>query len=60
MTCPACGSLLEEAIAHSAILRAPVGDGVVGPHESAHWRRLQRQSVIEVAESVARARRCPG
>lgn len=45
---------------HAAITRAPVGgDTVVGPLEAAAWARLQAESVVEVAESLARSRRCP-
>ncbi len=58
MTCAVCDALLKEAVSHAAITRAPVGDRLVGPVEQAAWRRVQRQAVAEVADSVARARRC--
>lgn len=60
MTCAICSALLQDAIQHAAIVRAPVGDRIVGPEESAAWRRAQATARAEVAASVARIRACAG
>lgn len=58
--CPICIALLGEALRHALIVSSPVGDRLVGPREAAVWARLQAVSIIEVAESAARLRICPG
>lgn len=58
--CAVCAERLRFALALAATFRVPTGSRTVGPHETAMWARLQRESVAEVAAALAAAEQCRG